>query len=413
MKHKLKQNEDKVPNTTREPLKILIVDDEPDAIELVKQYFSDQIDDGEWQFYFSGNGRDALEKIREDGDISVILLDISMPGMSGLEVLDRLNRKYKNTIQTIMVTAFDDIKNVRTAMNGGAFDFITKPIDFTDLEATIKKAKEQVDLIKKANETKTRLNILQIDLKRATELQKELFPPGYSSIEKLEFSAKLKSLREVGGDFYDYFPIDRERVFFTIGDVSDKGFYAAFTMVQCFTHLKHIAAGLKDSGNVEPSECFRRLNELLFSEIPRKVFVAALCGIMDTTNGKLQLCCGGNLPPYILKNDGQLEKLSFKKRLALGIRKNTEFEVKDIYLNKGDKLFMYTDGIIDGITEERNQQRKQFGVGENHLEVFLENAQKEKKSTQEIVDNLMEEVKNFAPVPVEMDDMTVLVLQYK
>lgn len=119
--------------------KILVVDDEPDLESLVRQKFRREIRDGEMIFMFAANGADALGKLGDNGDVDIILSDINMPIMDGLTLLRQL-QLLDNKLRTVMVSAYGDMKNIRTAMNLGAFDFVTKPIDFSDLETTINKS---------------------------------------------------------------------------------------------------------------------------------------------------------------------------------------------------------------------------------------------------------------------------------
>jgi adenylate cyclase len=121
-----------------EPVKILGVDDEADFEALIQQRFRRQIRDGEFTFRFARHGEEALAALETEPDIDLMLLDINMPVMDGLSLLAAL-RERKSQVRAIMVSAYGDMTNLRTAMNRGAFDFVTKPVDFNDLEITIRK----------------------------------------------------------------------------------------------------------------------------------------------------------------------------------------------------------------------------------------------------------------------------------
>jgi adenylate cyclase len=119
--------------------KILAVDDEPDFELLIKQRFRRQIRDEEFEFRFAHHGEEALTALSAEPDIELMLLDINMPVMDGLTLLDEL-RERQLPVQAIIVSAYGDMTNLRTAMNRGAFDFVTKPVDLSDLEITVRKA---------------------------------------------------------------------------------------------------------------------------------------------------------------------------------------------------------------------------------------------------------------------------------
>jgi len=129
--------------------KILVVDDETDLEILIKQKFRKQIRDGLYEFVFAVNGNHALEQLQEHSDVDVVLSDINMPEMDGLTLLSRLNEKH-SILKSVIVSAYGDMENIRTAMNRGAFDFVTKPVDFSDLELTIDKT---IKYVKQLRET--------------------------------------------------------------------------------------------------------------------------------------------------------------------------------------------------------------------------------------------------------------------
>ena len=133
--------------------KILVVDDEPDLEVLIKQRFRKQIRDRQYEFIFAVNGADALDRIRECEDLDVVLSDINMPEMDGLTLLDKMSQ-VNPILKAVIVSAYGDMDNIRVAMNRGAFDFITKPINFEDLDMTIIKTIRHV--------TQTRLTLKAI-----------------------------------------------------------------------------------------------------------------------------------------------------------------------------------------------------------------------------------------------------------
>ena len=134
--------------TPKRPYLILIVDDEADLEVLIQQRMRRSIRDGQYAFVFASNGLEALDRLREE-NIDIVLSDINMPEMDGLTLLQEIPMVDPD-VRSVIVTAYGDIDNIRTAMNRGAFDFITKPIDFEDLRATIELALEHRALLGQA-----------------------------------------------------------------------------------------------------------------------------------------------------------------------------------------------------------------------------------------------------------------------
>lgn len=141
--------------------KILVADDEADLEMLIKQKFRQKIREKSYEFVFAINGKDALEKIKENPDIDILLSDINMPEMDGLTLLSRMGES-SPLIKSVIVSAYGDMQNIRTAMNLGAFDFITKPINFEDLSLTMEKTILHVGQLKETLKAVKENNILRM-----------------------------------------------------------------------------------------------------------------------------------------------------------------------------------------------------------------------------------------------------------
>ena len=129
--------------------RILVVDDEPDLEALIQQKFRQQIRDGAVSFLFAYDGVEALAVLKANRDVDMVVADINMPRMDGLTLLQKLQEN-EEKLSTIIVSAYGDTANIRTAMNRGAFDFLTKPIDFLDLETTIAKTVRHIEVLREA-----------------------------------------------------------------------------------------------------------------------------------------------------------------------------------------------------------------------------------------------------------------------
>ncbi|MCB0589633.1 MAG: response regulator, partial [Phaeodactylibacter sp.] len=133
--------------------RLLVVDDEPQFERLILQRFRRSIREGKYEFVFAGNGLEALKLLKQDAAIDMVLTDINMPEMDGLTLVGRIRESYP-MLRAVVVSAYGDMKNIRTAMNLGAFDFVTKPIEFPDLEATIGKTLKEAEMLRQAEAAK-------------------------------------------------------------------------------------------------------------------------------------------------------------------------------------------------------------------------------------------------------------------
>jgi len=141
--------------------KILVVDDETDLEVLIKQKFRQKIREHKYEFVFAINGKHALEQLELNTDVDVVLSDINMPEMDGLTLLTKINEQ-NTLLKAVIVSAYGDMENIRTAMNRGAFDFVTKPVNFEDLELTMEKTISHVQQMRETMKAIKENNILRM-----------------------------------------------------------------------------------------------------------------------------------------------------------------------------------------------------------------------------------------------------------
>ena len=384
------------------PVKILSVDDEMDLELLLTQYFRRKIRKGEYEFVFAHNGLEALTMMVKHPDIEIILSDINMPEMDGLTLLAKVNEMRNPALKVIMVSAYGDMGNIRQAMNNGAFDFATKPIDLDDLSVTIEKAIDQINYVHQMQKEHSQLESLKGDLAIAGEIQQAIlprvFPPFPEIADKLDIAASMTPAKDVGGDFYDLFRIDDERIGFVIADVSGKGIPAAIFMAVSRTLIR--ATGVRGGG---PAECIAYSNKLLAAESVDCMFVTVFYGIININTGEINYCNAGHNPPYVLKHDGKVEPLPTMGDCMVGAIDGLPYHEATLQLEKGDALVMYTDGV----TEAMNIDYQQFG--EERLEETLEDVAMH--NCQEMVDAIKSDVAAFAGEAEQSDDITVLTLK--
>lgn len=379
--------------------RILMVDDEEDLELLVRQRFRRRIRKGEFEFLFAHNGREALETLLENPDIRLVLSDINMPVMDGLTLLGQLEDANPE-IRAVIISAYGDMANIRTAMNRGAFDFVTKPIDFNDLQITIEKTLKHIEIMQRALANRDRLVSLKQELAVAKNVQMSVLPAVPPPSEYYDLYAQMTPAREIGGDFYDFFRLDEYQLGLVIADVSGKGIPAAlFTMVTRAL-LKSAARN-----HASPARCLSEVNELLSQENDACMFVTLYYGVLDLRDGRLCYSNGGHNPPRIVRSaSGNVEPIPTTGNLALGIVPGHEFHEQEVQLELGDALFFYTDGI----TEACNSTDDEFG--EDRLDDEL--GTKRHSAMGDLVDVVVKAVEEFAIGMEQFDDMTCLALRW-
>jgi sigma-B regulation protein RsbU (phosphoserine phosphatase) len=386
-------------------IKILSVDDEPDMEMLITQRFRRQIRDKTYEFIFATNGSEALARLDDNADISLILSDINMPEMDGLTFLTKFNDRKNPYQKAVMVSAFNDMENIRTAMNRGAYDFVTKPISFEDLETTLNKTIEHVTMLMRSQVEHDQLVSIQNDLDIAQSIQQAMLPrtfPPFPERTDFDLHGLLKAAKHVGGDLFDYFIMEDGKLFFLIGDVSDKGVPASLFMAITKAIFKsHFAS--KNCGTI--CEETQRVNGFLSSENESMMFVTAFLGILDPATGEIEYIDAGHESPLILRKDNTVEQVPKKGGLALGIMGDFEYVPQKLTLAPGDTLFMYTDGVPDA----NNKTGARFHM--ERVELLLSGATSA-ASPQYIDELVYQNLKDFIGDFPQFDDITLLTLRY-
>ena len=330
-------------------MRVLIVDDEPDIELLIRQRFKRRA--GEFQFVFASNGQEALERLQEDPEVEVVVTDINMPVMDGLTLLSRLPGANR-LVKAVILSAYGDMPNIRTAMNRGAFDFLTKPIDFHDFETTIRKTALEIEAVREGQQARAQLTALHQELEIASRIQQSMLPrrfPAFPDRTEFDLYAAMAPARQVGGDFYDFFLIDEGRLGFVIGDVSGKGVPAALFMAVSRTLLRATAMQ-----GVSPAECLAYMNRVLGRQAEEGVYVTVFYGVFQTGTGEVEFAIGGHNPPFVLSRGGGLAELAEPGGVVIGLLPDVHYENGRVRLEPGDAIVLYTDGV----TEAQNETGK-------------------------------------------------------
>jgi sigma-B regulation protein RsbU (phosphoserine phosphatase) len=380
--------------------KILVVDDEPDLELLIRQKFRRQIRAGDFAFAFARNGVEALVKMEEEHDIELVLTDINMPEMDGLTLLVRLG-ELDILVKSVIVSAYGDMTNIRTAMNRGAADFLTKPIDLNDLEITIGKTVSQLETLRQSVREHDQLRALRHELGIAASIQQSILPrvPAFPERNDFDLHASMIPAREVGGDFYDFFLVDADRLGLLIADVSGKGIPAALFMAVSRTLLKATAME-----GLPPDECLEKVNKRLCLDNDSEMFVTVFYAVLDTRTGAVEYGNAGHNPPYVLRRSGAVETLERTGNTVLGAIEAAPYHAKSTRLEPGDPLLLFTDGV----TEAMDASGALFG--DEQIRAYLGGANG--VEARALIDGLVKAVRAFAGDTPQSDDLTMLAVRY-
>ena len=332
--------------------KILVVDDEPDLERLVLLRMRREVRSGMYEFLFAHNGVEALDVLERDGDVDMVLSDINMPQMDGLTLLEQIP-KVDPDLRAVIISAYGDMKNIRVAMNRGAFDFIIKPIDFEDFRVTIARTLSHMAMLRDALASRDKLVALQNELGVANTIQQSILPTQFPDDPDYQIDGHMIPARGVGGDFFDVMRLDRGRVGLAVADVSDKGVPAALFMMLTRTLLKGAAIGGAGPGGV-----LKEVNRLLHEDNDTAMFVTVFYAIFDPSTGTLVYANGGHNPPLLVHGNGSSDILAQTGGIALGLLPDNDYAEQTVTLEPGEAVVMYTDGV----TEAVNGEAEEFGM---------------------------------------------------
>ncbi|MCF8369978.1 MAG: SpoIIE family protein phosphatase [Bacteroidales bacterium] len=386
-------------------ISILCVDDEQDMEMLITQKFRRNIRNKEYSFIFAQNGVQALEQLEKNPEVSLILSDINMPEMDGLTFLSKLKERKNAELKTIMVSAYGDMDNIRTAMNRGAFDFITKPINMEDMELTITKTLEEINQYKTFQKDRDKLVSIQKDLIIAYDIQQSMLPktfPAFPDRTDFDLHGLVQPAKSVGGDLYDYFLIDEDHLFFMVGDVSDKGISAALFMAITKSLINTNISSEKNPNMVEE---IMKINKALSANNTSMMFVTIFVCVLNLKTGEVNYVDGGHERPLILREGKKVEV--FEKITGLPICVDADFPYKQYQFNiqPGDSIILYSDGLEDAKNPAGECRTIQPSIE------ILESLEPNQKPEQ-INALLLKEVNNYIDTADQFDDITILTVNY-
>lgn len=256
--------------------------------------------------------------------------------------------------------------------------------------------------IQKSLEQTLRLEHLERELRIAQDIQASMLPqqPFFPEHPQIEVDALMESAKEVGGDLFDAFPLDAQRICVAIGDVAGKGVPAALFMVRSITVLRTEMLKTKDL-----LQTIGAINSTLSQDNPQCMFVTLMICVLDLSSGELQYVNGGHNRPLFGNPESGFQYLKQPPGILVGINPRAAYKVATRHLTPGDVLILYTDGV----TEANNPAQEEFT--EPRLLALLN--RQEKQSASSVVAKIRGEVHDFAAGAEQSDDLTLLVLRYQ
>jgi len=258
------------------------------------------------------------------------------------------------------------------------------------------------DNLVKERKIKEEKEKIEGELRVATEIQASLLPrtfPAFPNRKEFDIFASMEPAKEVGGDFYDFFFIDENKLCFLIGDVSGKGVPASLFMAVTRTLIK-----TKTIKGLTPDTVLSRVNEDLCIDNDACMFVTMFYAILNVQTGEIQFANAGHNPPLVYTGDGDFEFVPVSKSFVVGAMENTPFESQTLTLKPNDVLFLYTDGV----TEAMNPESQLFS--EERLKQTLGSLKA--KDITDILPGIRAEIDTFAQGTLQSDDITMLALKF-
>ena len=341
---------------------ILVVDDEPQVEALISQRFRRAVREGALSFLFASDGEQALELLLSNSSIDLVLTDINMPRMDGLSLLDHLDQ-IDPLLMAVVVSAYGDMNNIRTAMNRGAFDFITKPINFEDLSITIDKALAHKSILDEAAQEHDELDSLRRELKIAARIQQSFKPVDLPPEIAACVAGRTRRAQDVGGDFFDYFPLADNRIAIAIAEVSGSALPAALAAVYCRAALR-----TSELSGLTLGDTVRRVNDLLCAQSEANMSASLFLGFIEVDTGTIEFVNAGHRAPLVIGADGSISLPGVPFDAALGRDPETQFEPSRLQLRENDILVLYSGGMINAFDRNGRQfsiQRLEECLGKN------------------------------------------------
>ena len=375
---------------------VLIVDDDPDILRIVQFYLKKQ----KYLTYTATNGEEALAALYEHPSIDLVLSDVMMPRMNGLELLQaiRADGRFAD-ISVVLISAEGQTAKKVAGLEMGADDYITKPFNFDELMARVRNhirlRRLQREVLQKNQLLKQQNDQFLSDLEAARSVQMALMPHAFPENDVFRLGARYIPLDRVGGDFFDVVVLDEGRkIGLFIADVCGHGVAASFITAMTKISFRNVCFTSQHPGKI-----LEQMNQELYSYM-QNGFVTVFYGVLDVPSLSFQYSSGGH-PPLLVYRESATQIIELQPQATfLGFFESVVFPTDRFQFEKGDRLLLYTDGLYEG----QNGDKMQFGM-ERVCQLVREHT---KLSIQELINLLIFNLFDFIGDASLDDDITLL-----
>ncbi|MCX8051277.1 MAG: SpoIIE family protein phosphatase [Chlorobi bacterium] len=335
---------------------IVVCDDSSEFLAMVELALEPIAAVNHLRILHASSGEEALALLQSHPEAAILLTDLAMPTMNGLELIAQCRRLYP-MLQSVVLSGAADAHSIIEAIRAGATDYIVKPPTLEELETALSNALARHAELEQAFRTRERLRGYERELAIAAEIQRHMLPPSHvhDPEDRYDLSALLVPARHVAGDFYDHWVTSDGRLVMAVGDVSGKGVSAALWMAVTKTllrsHLEH---------DPSPVRAMEATNRALATNNPQAFFVTVLVAVFDPDTGDLCIVSAGHPPPYCISEGGTIRQLELQRGMPLGAIESNTFASSVYRLHSGDRLVLFTDGALDAASDDLALQQEQW-----------------------------------------------------
>lgn len=401
-----KDNSNNIEPSTEPNFSILVVDDN----EWNRDTLARRLQRKGIKAVVAESGKKALELIGQES-FSLILLDVMMPEVNGLQVLEAVRKQFTPLeLPIIMTTAKGENTNIIDALELGANDYVTKPIDFPvafariqthlllnksfkDIQALKQNLSEQNEKLERANRRMNR------DLEAAAAIQQSQLPSELPNIPGIHFEWLFEPHEKLAGDMLHILPLSERKAAFFVLDVSGHGAPAALLSVSVSRHIVGLTLDNQNKLLDNPDKLIHYLNQRFTMDSMGGNFFTIAYGVLDMDTLELRYALAGHPGMVHLPINGKPAVLD-QPAIPIGLFSDSTYQVNKVQLNKGDRIFMYSDGIIEAMNDEGNT------FGKENLKNALENCSNLDLSA--TFKKVLSRVREWCKPRRPTDDLTIL-----